>query len=502
MRTKRALALTALCTALAVVASAGDAWGAPSHPYLFDTHKLLIGPNQFEYFEGPCGLAVDSSGDLYVSDYYHDKVDVLTSDGNLLTQISGVEPLDGPCGLAVDAAGDLFANVFHRDVTRFVPATFPIGLKTGYGSGVRIDEGHPTGIAYDPASNRVYVDDRDHVAVYEPSGAPVEAGGVPLSIGLGSLGDAYGVAVSDFPATAGYVYVADAADDTVKVFDPATSIEVPVREIDGKGTPQGGFTTLRDAALAIDDSTGHLLISYDAQGPFYEHPEAAVAEFNVAGDYRGALPAPSPLWFGEPSGIAIDNSAASTQGRVYVTTGNSAFESAEFPAEKLEEGAVYAFGPSAAGQRLEVSLSGTGEGTVRSSPAGIYCPGACAAEYDEEAQVVLSATPAQDSALASWSGCDSEPAGGCRVTMGAAKAVEAEFALVPGPARIGGAAGEGTGAPDAASSRGAVAAGAPSLLAAGHRVAATKARQRSRAKWHRFKRRHHPHRRHASGRGR
>ena len=72
----------------------------------------------------------------------------------------------------------------------------------------------------------VYVDDRTHVAVYEPSGAPVD-GRRPnrCRVGEGALGDGYGVAVA---ADGERVYVADAASDTVKVFEPASDPSTPV----------------------------------------------------------------------------------------------------------------------------------------------------------------------------------------------------------------------------------------------------------------------------------
>ena len=466
-RARRA-ALTLIGAALATVALATPATAAPSHPHLFSIVKFIPAPNQFERFEGPCGLAVDSTGDIYVSDYYHDKIDVFGSGGGLLVQLHAVEPLSGPCGLAVDAAGNLFANVFHRQVTRFSPSSFPIAGGVSYGPGTVLDGEDSTGVAHDPASGWTYVDERYRVAVYDSSGAPVEMSGEPLAIGAGALGDSYGVAVSGYPGTAGYVYVADAADGTIKAFDPATSLTSPVLEIDGAGTPQGGFPTLRDAALAVDDASGHLLVAYNAQGTLYEHPRAAVAEFNAAGEYRGTLPSPSPLWFGEPSGIAVDNSGGAGQGRVYVTTGNSEAEN-----ERAEEAAVYAFGPAAAGTRLTVTSGGAGAGTVTSSPAGISCPGACAAEYDEGATVTLSAAAAAGSRLAGWSGCDSEPAGGCRVGLGAPRSVEAEFEPAPPPSQAAAPGGSGdANAPTAtaAAHAGAGGAGATAVSRAGERA--------------------------------
>ena len=436
-----AVAAVALCTPSPVAAA--------NHPFLFSVYRFAEKPGLFEYFENPCGLTVDAGGNVYVSDYYHGDVDVFTSGGSLLTRLLDVDPIDGPCGLAVASSGRLFVNDYHRQVLGYTPAAFPLASKTAFGAGVAIDEADPTGVAYDPVGNRVLVDDRTSIAILDATDG-TELG----RIGVGTLEDAYGVAISSFPGSAGYVYVAEAADDTVKVFDPAVSLQTPVMSIDGRGTPQGHFPTLSDAALAVDDSDGHLYVAYNAQGDLYEHPRAWVAEFNAAGEHRGTLASPSPLWFGSPSGIAVDNSATATHGRVYVTTGNSEMGSAG-GSEKLEESALYAFGPGVAGQRLEVTTAGDGSGTVGSAPAGIACPGACAAEFDAGAQVTLNAVPDPGSVFAGWSG-DCAGSGKCTVALGAPASVGATFepASSVGTAKAPAAASASTGS--AAGSSGAL----------------------------------------------
>ncbi len=45
--------------------------------------------------------------------------------------------------------------------------------------------------------------------------------------------------------------------------------------------------------------------------------------------------------------------------------------------------------------------------------------------------VTLSQTPSSDSDFKGWTGCQSEPAGKCKVTMSAAKVVKAKFDLKP-----------------------------------------------------------------------
>jgi DNA-binding beta-propeller fold protein YncE len=276
--------------------------------------------------EGACGLAVSSSGRIYVSDYHHNVVDLFSSSGNFEGQISAAAAAhvpEGPCGLAIDSSGKLYVNSWHESVTRLIPTAFTF------------DSGESTGVAVDGAGN-VYVDDRTYVAKYE---APVEAGDEPVEkIGVGgSLGDGYGLAVFG-----GRVYVPDAMADTVKVYEPAVSLFNPVSTI------AHGFVSLVDAAVAVDPTNGHLLVVDNAH-PGYEHPKAKVYEFDSSGAFLGQLPG-EPV-DGEPSGIAVDPAT----GKLYVTDGNGELSN------------VYAYGPFTESAGLASPPSG---GAPGSSPAG------------------------------------------------------------------------------------------------------------------------------------
>lgn len=79
---------------------------------------------------------------------------------------------------------------------------------------------------------------------------------------------------------------------------------------------------------------------------------------------------------------------------------------------------------------LTVTKSGTGGGTVASSPAGISCGTTCAAGFDSGSTVTLAATSDAQSTFAGWSGACSGT-GPCTVTMDAAKAAVATFNRVP-----------------------------------------------------------------------
>jgi DNA-binding beta-propeller fold protein YncE len=418
MTRRRSLSLAALLVSL--LAFAAPAQGAlANHPFLFEAGAFpspTLPPPSLEYPEGACGVALDSSAEIYLADYYHDQILVFNPEGEYRSKMAGEEPLDGPCGLALDPAGNLYVNNFHRNVVKY-----PSGNLTA-SAGAVIDSGHSTGVAVDPATGNLFVDDRTYIAEYE---APVEPGEEAIEkIGLGNLEDGYGVAVSDFGATAGYVYVPDAATATIKVYDPATSTTSPVAEIDGRGTPQAGFNDLVDAAVAVDDSDGHLFVLDNVSGPYYEHPRAALDEFNLAGDYRGQLPEQPLLIHGEPSGVAVEGSS----GDVYVTSGNS------------EGSSVFVYGPTAPAYLLQVAKSGAGAGTVTSEPPGVRCGTACAAEFDEGAQITLTATAAPGSEFLGWSGAGCAGKAACQVTMSEAHSVNAEFAPAPASAALAPAA--------------------------------------------------------------
>lgn len=294
------------CAAAVVVGTlpfAGAAQAAeapPSHPFLFSLRGVIKEPGQVPLpppegeFEDACGVAVDSEGDIYIADYYHRLIDVYNSSHEYLTQFVDPDP-DGPCNLAVDPEGDIYVNNWHRDVVRFAPSEFPPTGSTKYGSETVVDfpqtaGARSTGVAIDPATGNVYVDDRTYVAEYEPSGALIR------KIGEGTLGQGYGVAVSDFHETEGDIYVADATSNTVKVYDPATSLTNPVEVIEGQGTPQRGFHSLTDSDLAVDQTDGHLYVA-DNLEPGFESPP----RWSMSSTRRGTTAASSPALSSRPN---------------------------------------------------------------------------------------------------------------------------------------------------------------------------------------------------------
>lgn len=365
-------------------------------------------------FADTCGLAVTPSGAVYVADYYHDVIDKFEwkeKEGVFYFRYSGsiadAAPDAGPCGLALGGGGRLYVNDYRQGAWLY-----------GEGAPTEIDPGPATGVAVDPASGRVYVTHLTYIAVYEPDGTPVLEGLEPVQIGAGASHDYYGAAVSGFAASEGHLYVADASDETVKVFDPATSTTNPVETIDASLGPQQGFRDLIDAGLAVDPSNGNLLVSDRLAEA--EEPPMVVDEISPSGHFRGQLR--HLFGDGEPPGIALDP----TNGNVYVTTGRG------------DHSGVYAFGPAGPTHALLVGKASSGEGTVRSAPTDISCPAACAAgeaEFDTGSTVTLEAAPAVHSTFDGWAVSGRPGAcpgtGPCQVQMGEDTEVTARFTAIP-----------------------------------------------------------------------
>jgi YVTN family beta-propeller protein len=80
--------------------------------------------------------------------------------------------------------------------------------------------------------------------------------------------------------------------------------------------------------------------------------------------------------------------------------------------------------------RVSVTTTGTGAGTVLSSPVGISCGASCVASFDQGSQVVLVASPNSGSMFQGWSG-DCTGLNVCLLSVAADRAVFANFVPVP-----------------------------------------------------------------------
>jgi hypothetical protein len=81
---------------------------------------------------------------------------------------------------------------------------------------------------------------------------------------------------------------------------------------------------------------------------------------------------------------------------------------------------------------LNITKTGTGSGTVFSTPAGIYCGSTCSASFDTGTSLTLTTTPSPGSRFSGWSGGGCSGTDSCQIKdLVNDRAVTATFSLRP-----------------------------------------------------------------------
>jgi len=181
----RAAFVLLLLEALALPSSAT----AQAPPFLLSWGALGNGDGEFSE---PRGVAVDASGNVYVTDYVpHARIQVFDPNGVFLRKWGswGTAPgqFVGPEGIAIDGSGNVYVTDGTR-VLKFAPDTTFLGQWGSYGTGDGQFE-NPRGIAID-ASNNVYVTDESNCRVqkFTSSGAFLLKWDACTPVGVGPVG--------------------------------------------------------------------------------------------------------------------------------------------------------------------------------------------------------------------------------------------------------------------------------------------------------------------------
>ncbi|MDD2699058.1 MAG: BspA family leucine-rich repeat surface protein, partial [Arcobacteraceae bacterium] len=210
-------------------------------------------------FNSPSGVAVDSSGNVFVADYINHKIRKITPDGNVSTFAgSGTDGFaDGtgtaaqfnyPYGVAVDSNGNVYvADVYNNKIRKITPdgnvSTFAGSGTDGFadGSSTTAQFNHPRGVAVDSNGN-VYVAD-----VYNNKIRKITPDGNVSTLAGSTSGFADGTGTAakfNFPSgvavdSNGNVYVADVDNNKIR-----------------KITPDGNVSTLAGSTSGFADGTG------------------------------------------------------------------------------------------------------------------------------------------------------------------------------------------------------------------------------------------------------
>ena len=199
----------------------------------------------------PSGLAVDSAGNIYISDYGNNVIRKVSPAGVISTYAGNggqgysgdggqatAAALNGPLGLALDSSGNLYIADSGNHAVRVVSSTG--GIKTFAGTGTLGDAGDgllaanallatPTGIVLDSTGN-VYISDagQNRIRVVTPAGLILTVAGNGKA---GYAGDANPATQAQFNTAAGIaidplgnLYVADQFNNAIRFLQPVSPV--------------------------------------------------------------------------------------------------------------------------------------------------------------------------------------------------------------------------------------------------------------------------------------
>jgi hypothetical protein len=162
----------------------------------------IDGPGNAARFANPCGAAVDSAGNVYVADTENDTIRKVTP-GGVVTTLAGLAASPGsadgagsaarfswPMGVAVDSAGNLYVTDYSNDTIRKLTADGTVTTLAGQanssgtadGTGSAAQFSFPYGVVVDSAGN-VYVADTQNSTIRIGGVACPDAPTIDLAVG-------------------------------------------------------------------------------------------------------------------------------------------------------------------------------------------------------------------------------------------------------------------------------------------------------------------------------
>ncbi len=294
--------------------------------------------------EGLSAIAVDSVGNIWVSDFGDQRIEEFSASGAYLTQFgsfgSGNGEFDSPAGMAVTPTGIvLAADLANNRIEEFQEPPYDLVYASKFGT-----SGHGNGefkgdsdVAIAPAADDsdFYVVDQgsNRIEEFSSAGAFVTSWGTS-GTAAGDLDGPSGIAFT----SGGDVWVTNETDDLVQEF---TASGTYVTGFGSSGSATGDFSAPQ--GIAIDQTTGDIFVA--------DFGNDRVQQFSSFGAYIAEFSTTSYGSLSSPIGVAV-----SPDGELYIAdSGNDD---------------VVGFDTATDTQNLLFGSSGTGQGAF-DEPAGI-----------------------------------------------------------------------------------------------------------------------------------
>lgn len=221
-----------------------------------DTPTSSTVPTTGTTLNGPDGIAVDGSGNLYVADTTANEVLEVSASGTVTALGTAASPaFSGPTGVAVDAHGNVYVADTGNNLVREIVAT--AGVVSSSSTVITLNQSgaaafnKPEGVAVD-ASGNVYVADTfdNEIREIEASGGSVSSSSAIVTLAGGSStgcvdGDGSG-AEFDQPKgvavdSSGNLYVADSQNNVIRKISSVgpTGLNAVTTLAGGQGTCNG-----------------------------------------------------------------------------------------------------------------------------------------------------------------------------------------------------------------------------------------------------------------------
>jgi hypothetical protein len=245
------------------------------------------GPAPNASLNGPSGVVVDSTGNLYIADTSNGRIRKVS--GGAIATVAGngdyryagdggpaaSAALNAPAGVAIDAAGNLYIadqsnnrirKVSGRTITT-VAGSGAGGFSGDGGPATSASLNFPTGVAIDAAGN-LYIADQSNQRIRKVSGGTITTVAGNGNTGFSGDGGPATSASLAFPIgvavdAAGILYIADSADSRVRKVSGGTITTVAGNGngvFSGDGGPATSASVHYPVGVAVD-SVGNLYIA-------------------------------------------------------------------------------------------------------------------------------------------------------------------------------------------------------------------------------------------------